>query len=80
MLVGYYFSSEGISLQLDMEEELPGIPVQAQKMQKVFFDILCTGARPRYANGDGFSISVGHELPIEAHHAPDTKHHQQNHQ
>ena len=42
-LVGYYFSSEGISLQLDMEDNLPGIPVQAQQMQKVFFDLLYNG-------------------------------------
>ncbi|MCK5193773.1 MAG: PAS domain-containing protein, partial [Desulfobulbaceae bacterium] len=54
-LVDYYFSSEGISLQLEMEENLPGIPVQAQQMQKVFFDILYNGRHAlnkRYSGKD----------------------------
>lgn len=54
-LVGYYFSSEGISLQLDVEENLPGIPVQAQQMQKVFFDLLYNGRHAlnkRYSGKD----------------------------
>jgi signal transduction histidine kinase len=54
-LVDYYFSSEGISLQLEMEENLSGIPVQSQQMQKVFFDLLYNGRHAlnkRYAGKD----------------------------
>lgn len=45
-LAGYYFGSEGISLQMEMDDNLPSVPVRAQQMQKVFFDLLYNG---RYA-------------------------------
>lgn len=54
-LVGYYFSSEGILLQLEMEENLAAVPVQAQQMQKVFFDLLFNGRHAlnrRYSGKD----------------------------
>lgn len=52
MLVGYYFGSEGIALKLDVDEDIPGVPVQAQQMQKVFFDLLYNG---RYALNKQYS-------------------------
>ena len=55
MLVEYYFGNEGITLKVDLDENLPVVPVHAQQMQKVFFDLLYNGRyalNKRYAGKD----------------------------
>ena len=68
-LVGYYFSSQGILLQVEMEENLPAVPVKAQQMQKVFFDLLFNGRQAlnkRYSGKDpNKKILVGGKYVVE---------------